>query len=472
MSDAAAQSERHAPGQPSLVRRLNLFDSINVIIGGVIGSAIFLTPHDIARQLPTPGVFMLVWITGGVISLTACFAFAEMGAMFPQAGGQYVYLREAFGDFVAFLYGWSYFGVIGCGSVAALSVAFSDYFGVLVPVVGTQHVIASAQGWTLTRAHLVALAVTVLLTWINIIGVKRAAVVQNIATWTKYLAMLAFVGFGFTVGRGTFDHFHASSIALPAGVPGASLSSFGVALIAVFWAYDGWVYIGHAAGEVKNPQQNIPRALIIGILCVGFIYVAMNTAYVYALGLPQIAGGEETTARAAAEALFSPAAGKWIAALVAVSCFGALSTCILSTARVSYAMAADGVFFRSMARVHPTWRTPIVALIAQGVWGALLTLSGRYDQIITYIMSTEVVTFGLAVVGLFVLRRTQPTVERPYRCTGYPVLPALYVLIAAAWAANVVWQRPTESLAGAGIVALGVPAFLYWRRSSKPSLSG
>src|SRR5205085_5593615 len=206
-----------------------------------------------------------------------------------------------------------------------------DYFGVLVPVVGTQHVLASAQGWTLTRAHLVALGVTVLLTWINILGVKRAAVVQNIATWTKYLAMLAFVGLGFTIGRGTFDHFHISSVPLPSG-GGASLSSFGVALIAVFWAYDGWVYIGHAAGEVKDPQRNIPRALIIGILCVGFSYVTMNAAYVYALGVPQIGAGEETTARAAAEALFSPAAGKWIAALVAVSCFGALSTCILSTA--------------------------------------------------------------------------------------------------------------------------------------------
>ena len=438
-----------------------------LLVGGIIGSAIFLTSRDIAAELPTPLLFMGVWIVGGLVSLLACFAFAEMGAMYPQAGGQYVYLREAFGDFIAFLYGWMYFTVVGSGTLAALAVAAASYFGVIVPAISAQHIVVAAGSWQLTRAHIVALGVIALLTWINIIGVKKAAVLQNIAGWLKYAAMATFVVLGFAIGKGSLAHFHAASSTATA-VPHASnwslLSAFGVALIAVFWAYDGWVYVGQAAGEVKRPERDIPRALILGLLLVCAIYVSMNAAYLFALPLPQIAAGEETTARAAAAALFSPAMGKWIAALVAVSCFGALSSAILSEARVSYAMAEDGLFFRRMARVNPRWRTPVFSLRAQAVWGGMLALSGRYDQIFTYIMFVQVLSYGLAVAGLFVLRRKRPDLPRPYRCTGYPLLPGLYVTIAALWALNTLWQRPKESLAGIIIVALGLPGYLYWRR--------
>jgi basic amino acid/polyamine antiporter, APA family len=452
--------------QPHLVRRLTFLDTLMLCVGGVIGSAIFLVPHDIAHDLRSPIPFLAVWVAGGFISLLACFAFAEMGAMFPEAGGQYVYLREAFGDVVAFLFGWMYFSVEGSGSIAALAVAFASYFGVLVPAVSSDHVIAAAKGWSLTRAHLVGIGVIALLTVVNVLGVKRAAVVQNIAGWTKYTAMAVFVLLGFIIGKGAFSNFTVSAPGAASMASWTGVSAFGVALISVFWAFDGWVYVGLAAGEVKNPGRNLPLALILGILLVCLIYVAMNLTYIYGLGLPQILNGESTTAHMAATSLLSPRVGWWISALVAVSCFGACSSAILSTSRVSYAMAADGLFFPPMAKVHPAWHTPWVSLIVQAVWAGLLTLSGRYDQIITYIMSMGVISYGLAVVGLFVLRKKYPDRPRPYRCTGYPLLPAIYVVAAAAWAGNTLWQRPLESLAGAGIVLLGLPGYYFWRRKA------
>jgi basic amino acid/polyamine antiporter, APA family len=462
MNSAAPQ--RDASSQPHLVRRLTFLDTLMLCVGGVIGSAIFLVPHDIAGQLRSPIPFLAVWLVGGMISLLACFAFAEMGAMFPEAGGQYVYLREAFGDVVAFLYGWMYFAVEGSGSIAALAVAFASYFGVMVPALSSDHLIAAAGSWSLTRAHLVGIGVIALLTAVNILGVKRAAVVQNVAGWLKYLAMALFVVLGFAIGKGAFSNFTMAAPGATSMASWTGISAFGVALISVFWAYDGWVYVGLAAGEVKNPGRNLPLALIGGILLVCLIYVAMNLAYIYGLGLPGILAGESTTAHEAATRLLSPNVGWWISALVAVSCFGALSSAILSTARVSYAMAADGLFVPQMARVHPEWHTPWVSLAVQAVWAGLLTLSGRYDQIITYIMSMGVISYGLAVAGLFVLRRKYPDRPRPYRCTGYPILPAIYVIAAALWAGNTLWQRPLESLAGVGIVALGLPGYYFWRK--------
>jgi APA family basic amino acid/polyamine antiporter len=458
--------EQQPSGPAKLLRKLTLLDTTMLLVSGVIGSAIFLTARDLAGQLPTPLLFMGVWLVGGAISLLACFAFAELGAMYPEAGGQYIYLREAYGDLAAFLFGWMYFTVIGSGTIAALSVACATYAGVLLPAISAEHVIFKVGGWAFTRMHLIALSVGWLLTIVNILGVKRAAIVQNIAGWTKYAAMAAFVLFGFFVGRGAWANFHASSAQSAAQQHGWNLmSGFGVALIAVLWAYDGWVYVGQSAGEVKNPTRNVPLALIAGILLVAAAYITMNAAYLYAIPLPRMAAGEETVARAAAATLFSPAVGSWIAALVAVSCFGALSANVLGMARVSYAMAGDGLFFRRMARVHPRWHTPAFALVMQCIWGGVLTLSGRYDQIFTYIMFAEVIGYCFTVVGLFILRRKRPDHPRPYRCTGYPWLPGIYVVCASAWALNTLWARPRESFAGLLIVSAGVPFFLYWRRA-------
>ena len=453
--------------EPSLVRSLSLLDAILLLVSGVIGSSIFLTAKDIAGPLPQPVLFFLVWVIGGVVSLFACFAFAELGAMFPDSGGQYVYLREAYGNLIAFLYGWMLFWIANAGSIAALAVASATYAGRIFPVIGQEHVIFAALGVSLTRAHVLAIGLIVILTLINVVGVRWGALLNNLSTWAKAIAMGVFIVLGFTIGKGHWSNFGSQGVGLNAGLPfGQLVSAMGVALIAVFFAYDGWVYVTWVSGEIKNPKRNVPLAMVLGVIAVTAIYMLMNMVYVYAMPISEVAQ-HETIAHTAATMLFSPGAAAWLSALVAVSCFGAAASCTLAGARVYLAMAQDGVFFKSMAQVHPRWRTPALSLIGQGIWSIVLTMSGRYDQLYTFVMYGMVLFYVLAVIGLFILRRKRPDAPRPYRCAGYPWLPALYVLIAAAWTLNILISRPKESLVGTAIMLAGVPAYLYWKRSKK-----
>ncbi len=467
-AEQASSSSQSSSGQPSLIRGLSLLDSVLLLVSGIIGSSIFLTAKDIATPLPQPVLFLGVWVLGGVISMFACFAFAELGSMFPDSGGQYVYLRETYGDLVAFVYGWMLFAVANGGTIAALSVAAAAYTGEIFPLVSQEHVVVTFAGITLTRAHLLGLVLIATLTLVNVVGLRWGALLQNVSTWTKFTAMAAFVLLGFVVGKGSWANFHAptgSNLSMGLG-PAGFISALGIGLIAVFWAYDGWVYITWVSGEVKDPRRNVPLAMVLGVLAVGAIYLAMNVTYMYAMPLTEVAK-HETIAHAAAAALFSPAAAVWLSAMIAVSCFSAAATCTLSGARVYMAMAQDGVFFRKMAVVHPKWRTPAFSLIGQGLWAALLTLSGRYDQLYTYVIFGMLLSYTLTVVGLFILRRKRPDLPRPYRCTGYPWLPAIYVVIAGAWTINTIVTRPRESIAGMLIMLAGVPGFLYWRRSNR-----
>src|ERR1017187_7558981 len=457
-----------SPQKPTLVRGLGLLDSVLLLVSGIIGSSIFLTAKDIAGPLPNPKLFFLVWVLGGVISLCACVAFAELGSMFPDSGGQYIYLREAYGDLVAFLYGWMLFAVANGGTIAALSVASAAYMGNLLPAISQTHVIFSAVGIVFTRAHLVGLILIVILTCVNVFGLRWGALLQNVSTWTKFSAMAVFVVLGFTIGKGHWSNFSAQA---PGGLtmglgPGQLISAMGVGLIAVFWAYDGWVYITWVAGEVKEPRRNVPLAMVLGVLAVGAIYLAMNMTYMYALPMKEIAA-HETIAHAAAAVLFSPRAAVWLSLMIAISCFSAAAACTLSGARVYLAMAQDGVFFRRMAVIHPRWRTPAFSLIGQGIWAAVLTVSGRYDQLYTYVIFGMVLSYTLTVIGLFILRWKRPDVPRPYRCTGYPWLPAIYLLVGAAWTLNTIIERPTEAFWGTTIVLIGVPGYLYWKRGNR-----
>jgi APA family basic amino acid/polyamine antiporter len=458
--------------QPALVRGLSLLDSVLLLVSGIIGSSIFLTAKDIAAPLPHPVLFLLVWVLGGVVSLFGCVAFAELGSMFPDSGGQYVYLREAYGDLPAFLYGWMLFSVANGGTIAALSVASAAYMGQIFPFISQEHIVFSAAGIALTRAHVAGLILIAVMTYVNVVGLRRGALLQNLSTWAKFAAMAAFVVLGLAVGKGDWSHFttHPWGAGIRGLAMGLSLgqlvSAFGVGLIAVFFAYDGWVYITWVAGEVKQPRRNVPLAMVLGIVSVGVIYMAMNVTYVYALPLTEIAK-HETIAHAAAAALFSPAAATWFSIVIAVSCFGAAATCTLSGARVYLAMARDGVFFKRMAEIHPQWRTPAFGLIGQGIWSGVLAVSGRYDQLYTYLMFGMILSYTLTVMGLFILRWKRPEIPRPYRCTGYPWLPASYVLISAAWTLNTILERPKEALAGTIIVLLGVPGYVYWKRSSR-----
>jgi len=454
--------------KPSLVRGLSLLDSVLLLVSGIIGSSIFLTAKDIAGPLPHPFWFFLVWILGGAISLCACAAFAELGSMFPDSGGQYIYLREAYGDLVAFLYGWMLFAVANGGTIAALSVASAAYMGNIFPAISQQHVIFTAVGIAFTRTHAFALMLIAILTVVNVFGLRWGALLNNVSTWTKFTAMAGFVVLGFAIGKGHWSNFTARA---PGGLsmglsPGQLVSALGVGLIAVFWAYDGWVYITWVAGEVKDPRRNVPLAMVFGVLTVGAIYLAMNMTYVYAVPLSEVAK-HETIAHAAAATLFSPDAAIWLSAMIAISCFSAAAAGTLCGSRVYLAMAQDGVFFKRMAVIHPKWRTPAFSLIGQGIWAAVLTMSGRYDQLYTYVIFGMVLSYTLTVIGLFILRWKRPDVPRPYRCTGYPWVPGFYVLVGVAWTLNTIVTRPTQAFWGATIVLIGVPGYLYWKRKNR-----
>jgi APA family basic amino acid/polyamine antiporter len=470
-SDSQLTIDPLTPAQPTLVRGLSLLDSVLLLVSGIIGSSIFLTAKDIAGPLPQPMLFLLVWVIGGVISLFGCVAFAEFGSMFPDSGGQYIYLREAYGDLVAFLYGWMLFSVANGGTIAALSVASASYAGQVFPVVSQEHIVLSVIGITITRAHLFGLFLIAMLTYVNVVGLRWGTLLQNLSTWTKFAAMAAFVILGFAIGKGDWSHFHSHGVGLTMGLhPAQLISVMGVALIAVFWAYDGWVYITWVAGEVKEPRRNVPLAMVLGVLVVGAIYLAMNITYLYAMPLTEIAK-HETIVYEAANALFSPRAALWLSLMIAVSCFSAAATCTLSGARVYLAMAQDGVFFKRMAVIHPKWRTPAFSLIGQGIWAALLTVSGRYDQLYTYVIYGMVLSYTLTVIGMFLLRWKRPDIPRPYRCTGYPWLPAIYVLVGTAWTLNTIVTRPTEAFWGTAIVLIGVPGYLYWKHSNRKAVT-
>ena len=449
-----------------LVRRLSLLDSVLLLAGGIIGSGIFLTAQDIALSTRMPWLFLGVWALGMIITLLACFAFAEMGAMFPEAGGQYVYMREAYGEFVAFLYGWMIFTVSVGGTIAALGVGFAVYLGSVFPALAAERPLLALGHFTLTCGHLVAISAIALQTLINIFGVRKGAILQNVATWLKFAAIAGFVLLGLAIGKGSWSHLSSAS-SIPVGPQSPSLlAGIGVALIAVFWAYDGWVYITWVSGEVKDPQRNIPRALVSGLLLVGVIYLVINAVYIYGLPMGEIAQAT-AVAKSSALVLFSARAANWLGLVIALSCFGAMASCIMSGARVYYAMAEDGVFFKRLAQVNPRWHTPVASLVLQGIWSAALALSGKYEQLFTYVMFMMVLSYVSTVAALFVLRRKMPDRERPYRCTGYPWLPALYVALGGIWALNALWARPKEALAGILIVLIGVPFYFYWRREKR-----
>ncbi|HET9697569.1 MAG TPA: amino acid permease [Terriglobales bacterium] len=477
MDTQAAVEPKVTPGistPPSLVRGLSYRDAVLLIIGGVVASAIFLTPSDVAAALPSPIWFFFAWIAGGVVSLMAGLAFGELGAMFPEAGGQYVYLREAFGDFFAFQYGWMMFVAGASGGIASIAVGSARFLGKAIPFLASDHVLFTMPGitlhftsrpWHFTTGDLIASSSILLLTWLNVRGLRPAVMFQNASTWLKYGAFAALLVFGFAIGKGSWSHFAANDWTAP--FHGATfypfMSALGVAFIAVFWTYDGWVYVSWVAGEIKEPERSIPRSLVLGIVIVMALYLAMCAVYVYALPLSQIAK-EGTLAEAAATQLFSPAIGVWLSLLIALSALGGTSVCILGGARVSYAMGRDALFFRSMGDVHPRYRTPHIALVAQGVWSAAIALTGTYDQLFTYTMFGMVLSYVACVIALFVLRRKRPDLARPYRCFGYPWLPGLYVVLIGGWIINTVVERPSEALSCIVLMAVGVPGYLYWKR--------
>jgi APA family basic amino acid/polyamine antiporter len=439
---------RSGAASRSLERTLGLRDLILIVVGTVIGSGIFIVPGAVLRQSGNhTGVALLVWLVGGVLSLLGALAYGELGAMVPEAGGLYIYIRDTFGSLPAFLYGWASFFAIGSGSLATLAVAGAGYLSQIVPL-------------TPALQKLAAVALVGSVAWVNVRGTRLGAAVQNWATAIKVGAILLMAVVLIGAGSGLRG---ADVTAFPAAVDGSLLSGIGLSMIGVLWAYEGWQYVTFSAGEALEPQRTFPRGIVLGTTALIVVYLVANVAYVAALG-PVAAGRSDAVAAEAVRAVVGPLAGKLIAAAIVVSIIGAANGLTLTSPRVYFAMARDGVFFRRLAEVHPRFGTPAVAVTASAVWAALLALSGTFEQLLTYVVFAGWIFYGLGAMSLFVYRKRQPARPRPFRVPGYPWAPLLFVLAAAAIVLNTLVARPMQAVLGLGMVGLGAPAYYLWKR--------
>lgn len=447
-----------------LVRGLSTLDGTLLTIGSIVGTGIFLTTSDMARVLPHPGLILLVWLAGGLLTLAGALTYGELGAMYPRAGGLYHFVKEAYGPLWGFLYGWTAFLVIMSGGIAAIGVAFGEYLGSFLPFFSTGHVLASVPlgdwTWTLSGGQVAAVGAIAVLTGVNHLGLKEGAWVQNVLTVLKIGAILGLGALGLLAPAQTAPRF----LAPVGGIPGGLLAAFGVAMIAALWTYDGWYGLTCSAGEMRNPGRSLPLGLILGTLVVTVMYLLLNFAYLRALPIPEMAEAPRV-AEAAAAALFGSMGARIVSAVVLVSAFGCLSATILYSSRIYLPMAEDGLFFRSLARVHPRYRTPVACLWAQSGWSALLALSGTYSQLYTYVIFASVVFHAMTAAAVFILRRRLPDHPRPYRAWGYPVVPALFILACLLLIGNTLVESPVESFWGLGFVALGLPAYVLFRRA-------
>ncbi len=456
--------------KPKLLRKLNLLDSTFLVIGGVLGSGIFMTTGFIAEYLPSPWLILFVFLVGGFITLSGAISFAELGAMFPSAGGQYIYIREAYGSWAGFFYGWGFFWFIECGGIAALAIAFAEFVGYFLPLLSTQSFLFRANilglSYSLSAGQLVAAAAIVTLTAVNYFGLTSGIIVQNFFTFLRIACVAGIVIFGLTLGKKSGIHGFDQLFAAGASFNLSTLKLFGLALIAVFWTYDGWYSVNCTAEEIKNPERNIPLSLLLGTLSVTVIYFLVNLVYILALPVDKMKGIVRIGELASTQ-LFGSDVSFFITAAIMVSIFGCLSATVLYGPRVYYAMAEDGVFFRSMAYIHPRYRVPSNALLGQGVWSALLCLSGTFKSLYEYVVFALVIFFALTGLAVITLRSKQPQRKRPYRAWGYPVLPLFFVTVNIAIFINTVIAQPLKSIIGLVMLGIGVPAFLYWKRRAK-----
>jgi APA family basic amino acid/polyamine antiporter len=439
------------PEQPALVRGLGRVEATTIIIGGVIGSGIFLAPSLVAANVGSPGWSLVVWVLAGILATAGGLCYAELAAAMPETGGTYQYLKRIFrSPLLAFLIGWMFFFVDGPGSLAAVATAFGTYAAVFFPT--------GALG-----IKLIAAGALVALMIVNVIGLRTGGWVQNVLTALKILVLLAIVVLPLTTGHGSWAHFTAAGTE-PAG---GRLAAVGAAIIPASFAYSGWTLTSYVAGEIKDPGRGIPRGIIIGMATVIVIYLAVNVAYQYVLPFERLAGSTVVASDAMA-AVFGNRAGLFVAAAVMVSTLGALNAAVLTFPRMGYALARDGLFFRGLDRVHPRFRTPAAAIILQCLLACLYVASGSYERILGYFGFTDYLAYALVVLGVILLRRREPALERPYRVFAYPLTPILFLLLATGYLATTLVGRPTESLIGVGLTLTGLPFYLWWRRSRSP----
>lgn len=440
----------------SLQRRLGPLDAAAIVVSNVIGGGIFFVPILVAQTIPDSRLVLFVWLLGGALSFAGAMAYAELAALRPHSGGEYVYLREAYGPLPAFLTGWTSFVAGFSGAIAASAVALAEYIGRFVPAASNAQPIVTVPlpfiSLILSTKNLVALAAIAVLTLAHLRGLGLGRLVQNTLASGKVIALAVFLVVGFALGAGHPQNLRAAA---PVAANGVVL-----ALIPVMFAYSGWNAASYVAEEIRSPGRNVPMALGVGTLVVIVIYIGLNALYLYALGPIGLANVSGTLADTVAAHLFGFVAATLIALFTIVSLSASISAMVLAGPRVYFAMARDGVFFEAMGRVHPRFHAPTAAIVAQAIWSGVLVLSASLSELVSYTGFALVLFSGIAVSAVFVLRRRQPAAERPFRAWGYPWAPALFIVACGAMVANELWRSPGTSAAGVGLIALGIP--IYW----------
>jgi APA family basic amino acid/polyamine antiporter len=426
-----------------LPRKLSVLDSAAIVVGTVVGSAIFIVPNSVAQSLPSIPAFLSVWVFTGVLSFFGALAYAELGAMIPSTGGQYVYLREAYGPLPAFLCGWAFFLVIQSGSIATLAVGFSIYLSYFVPLGEI-------------AAKVVAVGLILALTAVNYRGVRQGAQVQKTFTFLKISGLAILVVSAIFASRAALDGNEAAA-------PAFDFQRFGVAMIACLWAYEGWNCLSFVAGEVKNPQRNIPLALGLGVATILIVYLSANLAYLKILPITEIAETPRVAATVA-ERTIGAVGASFVSLTILLSIIGSTNGTILAAARVYFAQARDGLFFSRVAEIHPRFETPAVSLAFQGIWASILAASGSYEKLFSYVIFAAWIFYGMTVTGVLILRWRLPERPRPYRMWGYPVTPLLFAAVSFWFVGNTLVTTPGPSLMGLAIIATGIPVYSYWRR--------
>ena len=493
-----------APAAPELVKALGLTSATTLVMGSMIGSGIFIVSAEIGREVNSPALLIGAWLVTGFMTIVGALSYGELAAMMPRAGGQYVYLRESLGKLWGFLYGWTLFLVIQTGTVAAVGVAFGKFMGYFFPSISAENwiwhiakvppihvgpMVLGNMDVGLNTQNLCGIVIVIVLTGLNIFGLKLGAAVQNLFTIAKVSALALLVIAGVFVARNAqaiaanfgnfwrFDSPHSASGSVAGPFVGV-LTILAVAQVGSLFSADAWNNVTFTAGEVKNPKRNLPLALAIGTGVVILLYVAANFIYLMHLPFDGDPNGADVLARgishatsdrvgtAALQQMFGSSGAGLMAIAILISTFGCCNGLILSGARVYYAMAKDGLFFKSTGKVHPRYLTPKNALIVQGIWTCILCLSGTYGQLLDYIIFAVLVFYILTIAGLFVLRRTQPQAERPYRAVGYPILPAIYILMAVFIDVVLLRYKPQYTWPGLIIVLLGIPVYFIWSRRS------
>ncbi len=468
-------------------RRLNLFDSTAIVVGSMIGSGIFIVSADIARTVGSPGWLMTVWVISGIMTIFAALSYGELAGMFPKAGGQYVYLKEAYNPLTGFLYGWTLFLVIQTGTIAAVGMAFAKFSGVLVPWVSENIVWFRAGFFKFGPVQLVAIGSIAFLTWINTRGIQQGKKVQNTFTSGKFILLILFI----IIGLGFASNFTAMKINSPIfwspekeGAGGqdipiagmALIAAIGMAMVGSLFSSDAWNNITFTAGEVINPRKNIPLSLFLGTLIVTILYLLANVVYITALPVRGEPEGADIATRgmqyalndrlgtAAISGIFGNYTVLIMAAFIVISTFGCNNGLILAGARVYYAMASDGIFFKKVGTLNKKG-VPATGLVIQGLWAGLLCLSGTYGQLLDYVVFAVLIFYVLTIFGLFRLRKNHPEIDRPYKAFGYPFIPLIYIILASAVMIILFFYKPEYTWPGLIIVLLGIPAYFFWRKS-------